>query len=37
MTIVRAAEHFTNEMLANSLQETEYHLDVCCATDGALI
>jgi hypothetical protein len=35
--IVRAAECVTNGMLANSWPETEYHLDVCRATNGAHI
>jgi hypothetical protein len=34
---VRAAQCFTNEMLASTCPETEYRLDVCCATDGAHI
>jgi hypothetical protein len=25
----------TNEMLTSTWSETEYHLDVCCATNGA--
>jgi len=37
MTIVRAAECITNEMLASTCPETEYHLDVCRATNGAHI
>jgi len=32
--IVRAAECITNEMLTNTWQETEYHVDVCHVTNG---
>jgi hypothetical protein len=32
VTIVRAAERVVNEIFASSLQESEYLLDVCCAT-----
>jgi hypothetical protein len=28
--IVRATQHITNEMLANTWQETDYHLDISC-------
>jgi len=31
--IVRAAECVTNEILAITWRETEYHLDVCHATE----
>jgi hypothetical protein len=34
---VRAAECFTNEILANTCPETEYRLYVCCATNGAIL
>jgi hypothetical protein len=33
--IIRPAEGITNEMLANTWQETEYHIDVCHTTIGA--
>jgi len=32
--IVTVAEYITNEMLANTWQETEYCLDVCRVTNG---
>jgi hypothetical protein len=32
VTIVTAAECVTNEMLLRTCPETEYRLDVCCAT-----
>jgi len=35
--IVRAAVCVTNKMLSITWRETEYHLDVCCATNGAHI
>jgi hypothetical protein len=35
--IVRAAEFVTNEMAASTCPETEYRLDVCCATNGAIL
>jgi uncharacterized protein (DUF169 family) len=35
--IITTAECITNEMLANSWQETNYHSDVCCATNYAHI
>jgi len=37
VTAIRAAECITSEMIANTWQETEYHLDVCHATSGAHI
>jgi hypothetical protein len=35
--IIRGPECVTSEVVANTWQETEYHLDVCCATNGAHI
>jgi len=35
VTVIRATVCVTNEMLANTWQETEYHLNVCCVTNGA--
>jgi hypothetical protein len=37
VTIVRAAECATNEMLANTCSDTEYRFSVCPATNGNLI
>jgi len=34
---IGAAECITSDMLANTWQETDRHLDVCCATNGAHI
>jgi len=35
--VVRAAECFTNAMLASSWRETEYRLDMCRANNGAIL
>jgi len=37
VTIVRAAECVTNEMLVSTCTDTEYRLDVCRATSSAHI
>jgi hypothetical protein len=37
VTVVTAVDCVTNEMLANTCPETEYRLDVCRATDGAIL
>jgi hypothetical protein len=34
-TIVRTTDSVTNEMLVQTWTETQYHLDVCNATNGA--
>jgi len=35
--IVRVAEFVTNAMLASTWRETEYRLDMCRATNGAIL
>jgi hypothetical protein len=35
--IVRVAEFVTNEISASTCPETEYRLDVCRATNGAML
>jgi len=34
---IRAAECVTSEMPASTCTETEYRLDVCCITNGAIL
>jgi hypothetical protein len=35
--IVRSAACVTNETLASTWRETKYHVDVCRATNGAIL